>query len=118
MQHNSISKPTIAVVMCTYNGEQHLQAQLDTLANQSWPIALRVSDDASKDNTVAILRQYAQRCADRFDLQIHINEQNQGYVRNFESAIRRTLEEGFEYIALSDQDDLWRPDRVEKGMRM
>lgn len=110
---DGIDTPVVAVIMCTYNGEQHLHAQLTTLAQQDWPIALRVFDDASTDSTVELLEN-----DNRFnDYNVHRNERNVGYVANFENAVRSALEEGFEYIALCDQDDLWQPNRVSEGMQ-
>ena len=59
--------PTVAVVMCTYNGEKYLREQMDSILAQTYPIhEIIVQDDRSTDGTVALLRQYAargRRCA-------------------------------------------------------
>ena len=49
--------PTVAVVMCTYNGEKYLREQMDSILAQTYPIhEIIVQDDRSTDGTVALLR--------------------------------------------------------------
>lgn len=49
--------PTVAVVMCTYNGEKNLREQMDSILAQTYPIhEIIVQDDRSTDGTVALLR--------------------------------------------------------------
>ena len=101
--------PTIAVVMCTYNGERFLREQMDSILAQTYPIAeIIVQDDGSTDNTVNILRQYAERVP---QMQIHVNEKNLGFNRNFHTACLRATAD---YIAISDQDDVWMPNKLER----
>ena len=107
------SQVTVAVVMCTYNGAKHLNAQLDSIAIQQWPLELYVFDDASTDNTVRLIESYAQQ----MKLKLHQNTDNLGYVANFEAAITKAIEDGHQYIALSDQDDIWHSSRLETGMQ-
>ena len=100
---------TISVALCTYNGEKFLHAQLDSILNQSVLVnEIVVCDDGSTDGTKEILTQYQNRYPKIFKL--HFNEQNLGYVRNFEKAI--TLCTG-DLIFLSDQDDIWLEEKVE-----
>ena len=47
--------PTVAVVMCTYNGEKYLREQMDSSLAQTYPIhEIIVQDDRSTDGTVAL----------------------------------------------------------------
>ena len=47
--------PTVAVVMCTYNGEKYLREQMDSILAQTYPIhEIIVQDDRSTDGTVAL----------------------------------------------------------------
>lgn len=62
-------------------------------------------DDGSTDDTVSILEEYARS----HGLQYQINSQNLGYIKNFEKTI--SLCSG-DYIALCDQDDRWKPDKL------
>ncbi len=109
----SETQPAVAVVMCTYNGSRHLDEQLETLVAQTWPITLYAFDDASTDDTVAKLRSYSKR----LNITSFVNDQNLGFVANFEAGIAKVLDEGHQYIALCDQDDLWEPARIAAGMQ-
>jgi len=89
--------------MCTCNGEKYLQSQLDSIAQQTrQPDELVVSDDASTDHTVDIIRDYSATVP--FPVRLYINEQRMGSSRNFEQAIG--LCHG-SVVVLSDQDDVW-----------
>jgi len=110
---NNDQQPTVAVVMCTYNGSRHLDTQLQTLAAQKWPIALYAFDDASTDDTTSKLRAFSKK----LNINVFVNDQNLGYVANFEAGIAKVLDDGYSYIALCDQDDLWEPSRIATGMQ-
>ena len=103
----------VAIVLCTYNGARHIEEQLDSLVAQTWPVVVRVFDDTSTDNTIELISPYKEL----LDITITSNAHNVGYVANFESGIKQVLEEGFDYLALSDQDDIWHPERIAKGMQ-
>lgn len=100
---------TLSIALTTYNGECFLREQLDSIIAQTisdWELI--ICDDCSSDRTWCILEDYA-----KSDSRIRIfrNEKNLGYVKNFEKAI--SLCSG-EYIALSDQDDIWNDNHLEK----
>jgi glycosyltransferase involved in cell wall biosynthesis len=104
-------KSRISVALCTYNGERFLAAQLQSIAQQTrLPDELVVCDDASTDQTLSIVRAFAASAS--FRVRIFQNERNLGYAANFEAAIRRCAGE---VIALSDQDDVWYPNRLERS---
>jgi hypothetical protein len=99
----------ISVAMTTYNGERFLKEQLDSIFAQSrLPDELIVCDDRSSDDTPAILSEFAGRAP--FPMSVIVNDERLGSTRNFEKAIG--LCSG-ELIALCDQDDLWRPHKLE-----
>jgi glycosyltransferase involved in cell wall biosynthesis len=101
----------ISVAMCTYNGERFLPEQLASIANQTrLADELVVCDDRSSDRTMEIVRAFA--AAVPFPVRIFENQRNLGFVANFERAIQ--LCQG-DLIALSDQDDLWYPERLERS---
>src|SRR5665811_477003 len=98
----------VSIVMATYNGEKYLRQQLDSILEQTYQhFELIVVDDASTDETLSILEEYA-----ALDDRIHVfpAERNLGLVPNFERGLR--LAEG-DFIALSDQDDIFRKDKIE-----
>ena len=91
--------------MCTYNGARHLSEQLDSIAAQTrQPDELVICDDGSTDKTRAIIADFAASVI--FPVHLQTNERNLGSTKNFERAI--SLCSG-DYIALSDQDDVWLP---------
>jgi len=99
----------ISIAMATYNGAAFLREQLDSIIAQSrLPDELIVCDDQSTDETVQILRDYAGRSP--FPIRVEINEKRLGSTKNFEKAIG--LCSG-DIIALSDQDDVWMPHKLE-----
>ncbi len=99
----------ISVAMCTYNGADFLPAQLESILAQSRPPdEIIICDDGSTDETQALLKKFAAESP--VSASIQLNEENLGSVKNFEQAIR--LCSG-DVIALSDQDDVWRSDKLE-----
>lgn len=104
-----IDNKDVAVVMCTYNGERYLKQQLDSILAQSYPIKeIYIQDDCSTDGTASILKSYAQQYP---NIKYHINDKQLGINENFFSAFSKIASE---YIAISDQDDIWFPDKIEK----
>jgi glycosyltransferase involved in cell wall biosynthesis len=102
----------VSVAMCTYNGEKHLQEQLDSILQQSLqPDELVACEDASSDGTLNILQSFKRLAP--FDVRIYTNDSNLGYVKNFENAISKC---GGDIILCSDQDDVWCRDRVERSL--
>ena len=99
----------ISIALATYNGEKYLQEQLDSfLAQTRLPDELVVSDDASSDATVEILKSFKKKSP--FHVKIIENEENVGFTRNFERAIKET---SGDIIFLSDQDDKWLDRKIE-----
>src|ERR1700761_5678732 len=97
-----MSNSLVSIALCTYNGEQFIDSQLDSILAQSYPnIEIIAVDDCSTDATWEVLQDYAQK-----DKRVRAcrNEHNLGHTLNFQKAI--ALATG-EYIALCDQDDIW-----------
>lgn len=103
----SHTKALVSIAMTTYNGEKYLREQLDSIYRQTHKnIEVIVCDDRSTDNTANILEEYSRK----FALKYYINENNLGFVKNFEKVI--SLCNG-DYIALADQDDVWLKNKIE-----
>ena len=99
----------ISIAICTYNGEKYLRRQLESFAAQTrLPDEVVICDDCSQDATGRILKDFAANAA--FPVRLYFNTDNLGFVKNFEKVIR--LCEG-EIIVLSDQDDVWEPNKLE-----
>lgn len=100
-------KPMISIAMATYNGEKYLCEQLDSILAQTCSVdEIVIVDDASSDNTLAILNEYQQSYK---NIKIFPNNVNLGVIKSFEKAIG--LCSG-DYIALADQDDVWFPNKI------
>jgi glycosyltransferase involved in cell wall biosynthesis len=98
----------ISIAMATYNGENYIREQIDSILNQTYQeFELIICDDCSTDSTWTILQEYEKK---DHRINCQLNEKNIGFVKNFEKAIR--LSQG-EYIAFSDQDDIWTSDHLE-----
>ncbi len=95
--------------MCTYNGAQFLPAQWESILAQSRkPDEIVICDDGSSDKTRSLLEQLAKQSS--IPVTLRLNEKNVGSVKNFEQAIRLCKRD---IIALSDQDDVWRSDKLQ-----
>jgi glycosyltransferase involved in cell wall biosynthesis len=111
------STPDIEVLLATFNGARYLKEFLDSLTRQEGvKIHLRVSDDASTDETLEIVKSYQ----DKFESCLTFQGPCEGPSSNFFSLIDRAT---FDFIALADQDDVWYPyhlsnsiDRLEKSV--
>ncbi|HEU4789004.1 MAG TPA: glycosyltransferase family 2 protein [Flavobacterium sp.] len=102
----------ISVALCTFNGDKFLHKQIDSILQQTLNVdEIIVCDDCSTDHTLKILEEYKKNNPEIF--RIYQNEVNLKSNKNFEKAI--TLCSG-DYIFLSDQDDVWRNDKIEKTL--
>lgn len=106
--------PCVTILMGTWNGAAVLPAQLDSLAAQShadWRLV--VSDDGSTDATPAVVGAFAARFAPG---RVQGAEgPRQGFAANYLSMLR-ALPEAPGWLAFSDQDDVWLPDRLARGI--
>jgi glycosyltransferase involved in cell wall biosynthesis len=99
----------ISVALCTYNGSRFLREQLESIAAQTrHPNELVICDDRSTDDTAQIIKSVAKKAP--FPVRFEFNQENLGSNKNFERAVG--ICQG-EIIALSDQDDVWEPRKLE-----
>jgi glycosyltransferase involved in cell wall biosynthesis len=106
------SNPLVSVVIATYNGARFIRQQLESIIAQTYNnLEIIVVDDASTDATVTIVDDYT-RQDDR--IKLVTARENLGFLKNFE---RGVLASRGEYVALSDQDDIWLPEKIEIMMR-
>ena len=104
----SSASASFSVAMCTYNGARRLREQLRSIAAQSLlPAELVVADDGSTDSTCDIVADFANHAP--FPVRFVRNSLNLGSTKNFEQVIELCSQE---FIALSDQDDIWRSDKL------
>lgn len=100
----------VSVALCTYNGESYVSEQLDSILGQTVKVdEIVICDDGSTDRTMDILSAYQEYHPDLF--RIFSNENNLGFIKNFEKAIKLCAHE---IVVISDQDDVWEKDKIEK----
>jgi glycosyltransferase involved in cell wall biosynthesis len=102
-----------AIVLSTYNGAAFLDAQLESIRAQGaagWRLYAR--DDASQDDSAKRLAAFAQR-----DPRIEVlpaDGRNMGPAASFGLLLQHALDRGERHVFLSDQDDVWMPDKCER----
>lgn len=105
-------KPQVSVVICTYNGVQYIEEQLNTILAQSLvPTEIIICDDGSSDGTLKILNEY---CNKYSIIKLYQNPVQLGFNKNFEQAL--TIAK-YDLIAISDQDDIWEFTKLEKMVK-
>ena len=98
----------VSIALATYNGAAYLPAQLDSyLAQTRLPDELVVGDDGSTDGTLALLDAFAARAP--FTVRITRNPETLGPSGNFIATLLRC---SGDVIFPSDQDDVWRADKI------
>ena len=99
--------------MATYNGAKYIREQLDSILAQTYTLKeLIIQDDGSTDNTVAICEEYARKYP---IIRFIRNEHNLGFNGNFKSVAMKATGD---YVALSDQDDVWFLKKIAKQVEM
>jgi glycosyltransferase involved in cell wall biosynthesis len=98
----------LSIAMATWNGARYLREQLDSFRAQCrLPDELVVCDDHSTDGTPAILEEFRRTAP--LPVNVLINPKQMGYVWNFEQVVGMC--DG-DVILLSDQDDVWLPEKL------
>lgn len=102
----------IDILMSTYNGAEFLGPQLDSILDQSHgDFRLFIRDDGSDDDTLAIINRYASR--DSRVVPVSDDTGNLGAPASFMSLVARS---NAPYFMLSDQDDVWMPEKLSKTL--
>lgn len=98
----------VSIIMCSYNSAQYVGKAIACILAQTYTDwELIISDDKSTDNSIEVITPYLKDNR----IQLHVQEKNQGYVKNKNSALRRA---SCSLITQLDSDDLCPPDRIEK----
>lgn len=98
--------------MSTYNGEQFVKEQMDSILNQSYKnIEIVVRDDGSKDSTVQIVKEYQKKYKNIKVITQKNKGVNQARVTGFKNA-------NGEYIAWVDSDDFVENNMYEKMLNL
>ena len=96
----------ILVLMATYNGEKYLEDQIASIFSQeNCKVSLLVSDDCSTDNTRILIKQLKIKYPDIRLLDNKIKHKSPG--QNFYNLIMKSNINNYDYVAFSDQDDVF-----------
>ena len=104
----------VSVILPAYNGEKYISQQIESLLAQSWDnLDIVVRDDGSSDDTLRVVRSWVGKEPVGKRLRLVVDEEgNRGYVRNVFDTWRES--DPADYYCFCDQDDVWRPEKVEK----
>ncbi len=102
------------VVLCTYNGEDYIKEQLESIVFQSIPPErIIISDDSNNDRTLEVITAYLNSVA--FDVEILLMKgPKKGVAANFLNALSYSSSE---LVFFSDQDDVWKIHKAESFIR-
>lgn len=102
----------VVVLLATYNGQQYLREQLDSIFNQTFQdFRLVIHDDDSSDESPEIIQEYYEKYPDRVEI---IYGQRCGSAKANFLYLMDMVEA--DYYFLCDQDDVWLPEKMEKMM--
>lgn len=99
----------IKILLATYNGENYIQKQIESLLNQRGvDIDILIRDDESNDKTVSVIKDFFP------NLLVSVNKPGTGSAANNFLLMIKDLDfiDNYQYIAFSDQDDIWLPQKM------
>jgi glycosyltransferase involved in cell wall biosynthesis len=102
----------IDILLSTYNGEQFLNEQIDSIISQTntaWRLLIR--DDGSTDKTHQIIQEYVDKYPDKICWINKDDVRNVGVIHSFELLLEFSTAP---YFMFCDQDDVWLPEKIEK----
>lgn len=109
-------KPKVFILLAAYNGERYIKDQLKSIINQTVrPYKIFINIDKSSDKTLEILKRYQKNFP---EINIINTDKNFGSAgSNFLYMFRKVDFTNADFIALSDQDDIWKKDKIEVSLR-
>lgn len=110
-------KPSVAVLMSSYNGEKYIKEQIESiLAQKDVDITLYVRDDGSTDDTVGIIRSYLKNG----NVKLLVDGKNLRPGLSFLTLLKRVVksEPEYDYYAFADQDDIWLEEKMIRAVEM
>lgn len=100
----------VLVLLSTYNGNQYIREQIETILNQeAVTVGLLIRDDGSEENFIKSLKEYEKYG----NVKIYY-ESNIGCAWSFLKLVDYAYDriEEYDYFAFSDQDDVWLPEKL------
>jgi rhamnosyltransferase len=107
------SKPRILILLAAYNGAAWICEQVESILSQEdVEVSLAIRDDGSSDGTLEKLTRF--RCDPRLQI-LPTADPTGSAARNFLKLIVEQPANGYDFVALSDQDDIWYPDKLARA---
>jgi rhamnosyltransferase len=105
------ARPKVIVLMATYNGVNWLGEQVDSiLSQQDVDVHVVIGDDCSRDGTAQLI---ADRWGSDTRVQLSVWKEGSGSAgANFRRLFRTVDTDGYDFVALADQDDIWEPEKL------
>lgn len=104
----------VAVIMSTYNGQEYIREQIDSiLAQERVDVILIIRDDGSSDSTLPIIEEYCKRYSNVI-LQNRKCQNKLGVKESFFSLLEWSISQfpEIQYFSFSDQDDFWEKNKL------
>ncbi|MBR0466691.1 MAG: glycosyltransferase family 2 protein [Clostridia bacterium] len=102
----------VTVLLATYNGSKYIREQIDSLLSQTYKdFNILVHDDGSSDDTLGIIDDYITKYPDKIS---RIDAPPTGSPQGNFSLLFSKCES--DYILFCDQDDIWKPTKIEKDI--
>ncbi|MGH8318452.1 MAG: glycosyltransferase [Steroidobacteraceae bacterium] len=114
-QINCNGCPTVLVLLACYNGGAWIRSQLESiLAQQEVDVRVAIRDDGSSDATLTEIAHFG---GDDRVRMASSSARTGSAAQNFLRLIRDHPADGFEFVALADQDDIWSHDKLARACR-
>ncbi|MEE1314240.1 MAG: glycosyltransferase family 2 protein [Faecalimonas sp.] len=105
----------VEILLACYNGEAYIRQQLDSILAQDYTNwVVRACDDASTDDTYAILEEYGERFPEKFVLEKKENGSGSAKANFFYLLKQSTCA----YVMCCDQDDVWLPNKISLSLEL
>lgn len=102
----------VQVLLSSYNGEKYIKEQIESILKQEEvEISLLIRDDGSTDKTIEIVQELAKENKNI----TYYQGKNLGPARSFMDLLYHSG--NFPYFAFSDQDDVWKPQKLISAIR-
>ncbi len=108
--------PGVAILLSTFEGERFLVPQLHSLLSQThrdWVLYWR--DDGSTDGTRKVMRDFLKRIGPERSVVLEEN-MRVGATESYMRLLRRAYADGNPVLAFADQDDVWLPEKLSRGI--
>jgi glycosyltransferase involved in cell wall biosynthesis len=107
------SSAWVDVLLATYNGGRHVAEQIESILGQDYTHSrIVVRDDGSSDGTMAIIRKFVRQYPEK----IRLLDDSVGNVGSAGNFLRLIESSDADYAMLSDQDDVWLPNKISMTM--